>query len=73
LIGDINDSKKAPAEKVHVELLIRFEGSAIENRITTFEIPVLERIHGGDNGEDQLRFESKELLDGIIRAAKALK
>jgi hypothetical protein len=72
MIGDATP-KKEPAEKIYVELLVKFEGSNVTNRITAFEMPILERVSGGEGGEDQLRFESKELLDGIIRAAKSMK
>jgi hypothetical protein len=58
--------KKEPKEEIFVELLINLEGSVDNNRITTFKLPILERIDGA------VRFETKELVNAIQKAVRKL-
>jgi len=59
-------------EEVLVELLIRVEGSAELNRITTFKLPLVGRSEGTDEVPGQVQFESKTLVRRIVDAVRAL-
>ena len=61
-------------ETVLVELLIRIEGSAVENRLTTFELPILDRLvtHDDVDGSYQVQFSTKELIRAIKKAVGRL-
>lgn len=53
---------QAETEEVYVEILIRIEGSAESNRITTFKLPIIGRQATGDAGVGAVEFESKVLI-----------
>lgn len=56
--------------KVYVELLIQIDGSLTQNKLCTFELPVLEIRDSGNKDEPgMIQFESKTL---VREAKKAL-
>jgi len=61
----------ADKEIIHVELLIRLEGSYVENKLTTFELPIESR-QNVDDTEGVVNFETKELVKAIKRAVDKL-
>lgn len=59
-------------EEVLVELLIRVEGSAEINRITTFKLPLVGRTEGNDENPGQVQFESRTLVKRVVEAVRGL-
>ena len=63
----------AEDEKIYVELLIRMEGSAVTNRVTTFEMPIKGRTEAVSADEpQQVQFESRVLVRNIKKALDKL-
>lgn len=64
-------AKKSTREKVYVQVIVRFEGSDVDNYLTVFEMPIDERVYTGEE-VTSLRFETKELVRGIQKAVGKL-
>jgi hypothetical protein len=61
--------KKDERELIHVEILIRLEGSIIENRMTVFEMP----IEGRDEATGAVNIETKTLINKMKTALDGLR
>lgn len=55
-----------------VEVFVRIDGSLVSNRLTSFEMPIVSHTNGVDGGEGAIQFETKTLVNSIVKAVKKL-
>lgn len=59
-------------QKVAVALIIEIDGSYVQNRLTAFELPIIQLNTGNDEEPGQITFDTGELKSAIIEAVRKL-
>lgn len=59
-------------QRVAIALIIEIDGSNVQNRLTAFELPIVDLKTGNDEDPGIISFDTAELKAALIKAVKKL-